>query len=60
MNKSTKLITALEKGQSLTAAQIRSRFNIANPSATVHKLRGYGHDIKLVKQANGTNKYSMR
>lgn len=50
--KSGKLVAALENGEQLTEAQIRSRFKIANPSATVSSLRltnglaVYGNQVK--------------
>ena len=37
--KSTRLVEALRKGEQLTAAQIKARFGIANPTATVSDLR---------------------
>ena len=42
---STKLVQALEKGEELTAKQIASRFNIANPTAVIANLRNEGHVI---------------
>jgi transcription initiation factor IIE alpha subunit len=42
---STKLVQALEKGEELTAKQIASRFNIANPTAVIANLRSEGHVI---------------
>jgi hypothetical protein len=50
--KSGKLVAALENGEQLTEAQIRSRFKIANPTATVSSLRLnnglsiYGNQVK--------------
>lgn len=38
-SKLSQLVTALSNGERLTASQIESRFNIANPSATVSDLR---------------------
>jgi hypothetical protein len=38
-SKSFKLFQALEKGESLTGAQISQRFGIKNPRATVSDLR---------------------
>jgi hypothetical protein len=38
-SKSERLIEALRKGEELTAAQIKARFGIANPTATVSDLR---------------------
>lgn len=37
--KTQRLIEALQSGQRLTAKQIRARFGIANPTATVSDLR---------------------
>lgn len=39
MTKSERLVEALKKGEQLTAAQIKARFGIANPTATVSDLR---------------------
>ena len=43
--KSSKLLSALRKGDELTAAQISQRFGIANPRATVSALRFQGYAI---------------
>lgn len=42
MSKQSKLIQALESGQSFTAAQITKKFGIKNPSATVSDIRYSG------------------
>jgi predicted ArsR family transcriptional regulator len=39
MTKSERLVEALKSGDQLTAAQIKARFGIANPTATVSDLR---------------------
>ena len=39
MTKQEKLIEALQQGQELTAKQMKQRFGIANPTATVSDLR---------------------
>ena len=39
ISKSERLVQALKKGEQLTAAQIKARFGIANPTATVSDLR---------------------
>ena len=39
VSKSERLVQALRKGEQLTAAQIKARFGIANPTATVSDLR---------------------
>lgn len=45
MTKSSKLLTALQAGEKLTAAQISARFDIKNPRATVSSLRFQGYAI---------------
>ena len=45
MTKSERLVEALSKGEKLTAAQIKARFGIANPTATVSDLRYSGFAI---------------
>jgi hypothetical protein len=42
MSKQAKLTQALLRGQELTAAQIKARFGIANPRATISDIRGTG------------------
>ena len=39
ITKSERLVKALRKGEQLTEAQIKARFGIANPTATVSDLR---------------------
>lgn len=39
VTKTNRLIEALQNGEQLTAKQIKARFNIANPTATVSDLR---------------------
>ena len=39
ISKSDRLVKALKKGEQLTSAQIKARFGIANPTATVSDLR---------------------
>jgi len=39
MTKSERLVEALKTGEKMTAAQIKARFGIANPTATVSSLR---------------------
>ena len=45
MTKSERLVEALKTGEKLTAAQIKSRFGIANPTATVSDIRYSGFAI---------------
>lgn len=39
LTKRERLLEALQRGEQLTAKQIRARFGIANPTATVSDLR---------------------
>jgi hypothetical protein len=43
--KQERLLEAFRKGEELTAAQIKARFGIANPTATVSDLRYSGFSI---------------
>lgn len=56
MTKREKLLNALMEGDEPTAAQISSRFGIANPTATVSDLRRAGYAV----YANETNTGKIR
>jgi len=43
--KQGKLLAALQAGESLTEAQIRARFSLKNPRATVSDIRQSGYAI---------------
>ena len=58
--KATRLLAALENGQTLTPAQIASRFRAANPYDLVYKLRNEGYDVKVNKTTNAKGKTLMR
>ncbi len=45
ISKQTRLLEALKTGEKLTAAQIKARFSIANPTATVSDLRYSGFAV---------------
>lgn len=45
VTKQQRLLEALKNGQALTAAQIRARFGLANPTSAVSKLRYSGHAV---------------
>ena len=45
MTKQSRLLEAFKSGEKLTAAQIKARFGIANPTATVSDLRYSGYAI---------------
>lgn len=62
-NKQTRLLEAFQRGDELTNAQIRTRYNIANPSATVNDLREAGHSVISSRREtkNGVvSKYHLR
>lgn len=61
--KQNRLLEALQRGDELTNSQIRSRYNIANPSATVNDLREAGYNVLSSRREtkNGVvSKYHMR
>ncbi len=63
MTKSAKLLKALQSGRNFTVEQIRSKFNIANPRATVSDLNEtVGNRIVATrtKKNDGTVSYSMK
>ena len=42
----------VENGEALTAKQIATRYDVANPSRMIHYLRSEGIDIDTVKTTN--------
>ena len=52
VTKQSRLLEALKSGEKLTAAQIKARFGIANPTATVSSLRFAGFPIYANKRTN--------
>ena len=63
MTKSERLVEALKTGEKLTAAQIKSRFGIANPTATVSDLRlngGYAIYANPHKDSKGRTSTKYR
>jgi len=57
--KSEQLVQALTTGEQLTAAQIKARFGIANPTATVSDLRMRGGFAIYANETKGTVKYRL-
>ena len=45
MTKQARVLEALQKGEELTAAQIKARFGVKNPTATVSDLRYAGFAV---------------
>jgi hypothetical protein len=63
MTKSAKLLKALQNGRSLTVEQIRTKFNIANPRATVSDLNEAVNNrivATRTKKNDGTVSYSLK
>jgi predicted ArsR family transcriptional regulator len=63
VTKQERLLEALRNGEQLTAAQIKARFGIANPTATVSDLRFNGFAVYANRRTdtNGrtTTKYRL-
>lgn len=63
MTKTDTVLAAFQKGDELTAAQIRSRFGAGNPHDVVRSLRSRGHAIYLNESKNAkgevTRKYRL-
>ena len=57
--KSNRLVQALTKGEQLTAAQIKARFGIANPTATVSDLRIRGGFAIYANEGKTGTKYRL-
>jgi len=58
-----RVLFALEQGEELTAKQISTRYNVANPHNVVYTLRGEGFPIYLNTRRNShgrvTKKYRL-
>jgi hypothetical protein len=63
MTKTDSVLAALQNGDELTAAQIRSRFGAGNPHEVIRSLRSKGHAIYLNERTNSkgevTQKYRL-
>jgi hypothetical protein len=61
--KTDKVLTALQEGQELTAAQISARWGVGNPGSVVQTLRFRGHSVYLNTHTDTkgrvTRKYRM-
>ena len=61
--KTDKVLTALQEGQELTAAQITARWGVGNPGSVVQTLRFRGHSVYLNTHTDTkgrvTRKYRM-
>jgi len=63
MTKTSKVLSALQEGQELTAKQISARWNVGNPGAVIQTLRFQGHPVytntRTDTKGRQTNKYRM-
>jgi len=63
LTKQQRLLGALQNGEQLTAKQIRARFGIANPTATVSNIRFSGFSVYANKHSDSrgriTTKYRL-
>jgi LEA14-like dessication related protein len=63
MTKTDAVLAAFQKGEELTANQIRARFGAGNPHDIVRVLRGKGYAIYLNERTNSkgevTQKYRL-
>ena len=55
ISKRARVLTALAKGEKLTAKQITSRFKVANPSATISDLRRRDSQNVVVTRTTAKN-----
>ena len=53
MTKQERVLEALRKGEELTAAQIKARFGVKNPTATVSDIRNRGYAIYATQRVAG-------
>ena len=58
--KQGRLLEALQSGEQLTAAQIRARFGIANPTATVSDLRFAGFAVYCNRRTDSKGRVTMK
>ena len=60
MTKQERVLEALRKGEQLTAAQIKARFGVKNPTATVSDLRYNGFAIYANKHTDTKGRVSTK
>lgn len=58
MSKTSKIVSAFEKGRTLTSDQIRSKFGVANPTAHIAYIRKSHNVVASVKR--GKTYYGFR
>jgi predicted ArsR family transcriptional regulator len=60
VTKQERLLEALRNGEQLTAAQIKARFGIANPTATVSDLRFNGFAVYANRRTDSNGRVSTK
>jgi hypothetical protein len=60
VTKQERLLEALRNGEQLTAAQIKARFGIANPTATVSDLRFNGFAVYANRHTDTKGRVSTK
>ena len=60
MTKQERLLEAFQKGEQLTAAQIKARFGVKNPTATVSDLRYSGYAIYANRHTDTKGRVSTK
>lgn len=60
VTKQGRLLEALRNGEQLTAAQIKARFGIANPTATVSDLRFAGFAVYANRHTDTKGRVSTK
>tara|TARA_B110000211_G_scaffold120245_1_gene139041 strand:- start:2554 stop:2835 length:282 start_codon:yes stop_codon:yes gene_type:complete len=53
ITKTARVLSALTAGVQMTAQQMHTRFDVANPSATIDYLRKSGHAVYCNPRVNG-------
>ena len=58
LSKTEKVLRAIAK-KPLSNAQIRTRFNVSNPTAVIYNIRLRGYDVEVTTGKDGLNLYSL-
>ena len=60
MSKTASILTALQNGEELTAAQIKARVSVGNPHEVIRSLREKRHAIYLNERTNSKGEYTQK
>lgn len=58
LSKTEKVLRAIAK-KPLTGSQIKTRFNVPNPSAIIYDMRRRGYDVDVSINKDGLRLYSL-